>query len=177
MKKLIAFILCAAALLALAACGASSDLPAAPEPTAAASTAEPSPVPAAVETAAPTEIPDTAPAPDAAKKAKPEPAAEPEPATESETEAAAVDGLRPDFKRAMDSYEAFYAEYCEFMAQYKANPSDMNLLMQYSRLLQESVEMNDAFEKWNSEDLTNEELKYYLEVNSRVLQMLAQVMQ
>lgn len=173
MKKLIAFILCAAALLALAACGASSDLPADPEPTAAVSTAEPSPKPAVAETAVPTASPDTAPSTNAAKKT----AAEPKSAAESETESAAVDGLRPDFKRAMDSYEAFYAEYCDFMAQYKANPSDMNLLMQYSQLLQESVEMNDAFEKWNSEDLTNEELKYYLEVNSRVLQMLAQVMQ
>lgn len=173
MKKLIAFILCAAALFALAACGAPSDSSTAPSPTAAASTGEPNPKPAEVETVVPMASHDIAPSTDTAKKT----ASEPKSAAESETEAATADGLRPDFKRAMDSYEAFYEEYCEFMAQYKANPTDMNLLMQYSQLLQESVEMNDAFEKWNSEDLTNEELKYYLEVNSRVLQMLAQVMQ
>lgn len=34
-------------------------------------------------------------------------------------------GLRPEFKEAMDAYEDFYGEYCDFMVKYKENPSDI----------------------------------------------------
>ena len=36
--------------------------------------------------------------------------------------------------------------------------------------------MDESFEEWEDEDLNDEELQYYLDVNSRVLQMLADVM-
>lgn len=47
---------------------------------------------------------------------------------ESDTEEELVDGLRPEFKEAMDSYEAFYDEYCAFMKKYMKNPTDLKLL-------------------------------------------------
>lgn len=37
------------------------------------------------------------------------------------------------------------------------------------------TEVNEAFEKWDESDLNNEELKYYIEVNSRVMQKLVDV--
>ena len=40
-----------------------------------------------------------------------------------------------------------------------------------------AVEMDEAFQAWEDEDLNNEELKYYLEVNNRVMQMLVDVME
>lgn len=91
-------------------------------------------------------------------------------------EAESAEGIRPEFKNAMDSYEGFYVKYCEFMAEYKNNPTDMGLLMQYSQMMQQLVEMDEAFAAWESEDLSSEELKYYLEVNNRVMQMLVGVM-
>lgn len=86
-----------------------------------------------------------------------------------------VDGMRPAFKEAMDAYEAFYDEYCEFMEEYKENPSDIALLTKYGEMLVKLQEMNEAFEEWEDDDLNVEEQKYYLEVNNRVLQKMIDV--
>lgn len=94
---------------------------------------------------------------------------------ETEGDEELVDGMRPEFKEAMDAYEAFYDEYCAFMAEYKENPSDMTLLLKYSEMMTKVVEMDEAFTKWDDEDLNSEELKYYLEVNNRVMQKLIDV--
>ena len=86
-----------------------------------------------------------------------------------------VSGIRPDFKEAMDSYEAFYTEYCEFLKKYSENPSDFTLLAKYAEMLAKAEEMDKAFEAWNESELSNEELKYYLDVNNRVMKMLVDV--
>lgn len=77
----------------------------------------------------------------------------------------------------MDSYEAFYDEYCEFMKKYKANPTDLTLLTQYTTMLTKLSDMNAKFKAWKSEDLNAEELKYYLEVSNRVMQKMLEVAQ
>ncbi len=89
---------------------------------------------------------------------------------------ALVDGMRPAFKEAMDAYEAFYNEYCDFLSKYAQNPTDFSLLGQYAGMLSKAGEMDKAFEEWDEDDLNGKELQYYLEVNSRVLQKLAGVM-
>ncbi len=86
-----------------------------------------------------------------------------------------IDGMRPEFKEAMDAYEAFYTEYCDFMAEYSENPTDLKLLAKYSEMLIKVEEMNEAFEAWDEDELNNEELKYYLDVNNRVMKMLLDV--
>lgn len=86
-----------------------------------------------------------------------------------------VDGMRPDFKEAMDSYEAFYDEYCDFMKKYNENSGDLTLIMEYGDMLTRSAEMSKEFEEWNSDDLNDEEMKYYFEVSNRVTQKLAEV--
>lgn len=35
----------------------------------------------------------------------------------------------------MDSYEAFYTEYCEFLKEYKENPTEPTLVEKYSSIL------------------------------------------
>lgn len=95
--------------------------------------------------------------------------------TQSENTGDAADGIRPEFKEAMDSYEAFYTEYCEFMKDYSENPTDLTLLAKYADMLVKAEEMNEAFEEWDEDDLNNEELKYYLDVNNRVMKMLVDV--
>lgn len=91
-------------------------------------------------------------------------------------EAEASSAIRPEFKNAMDSYEAFYTDYCAMLEKYMQNPTDLTLLAQYSQLMSQAVEMDEAFNAWNSADLNNEELKYYLDVNNRVLKLLADMM-
>lgn len=82
--------------------------------------------------------------------------------------------MRPEFKEAMDSYEAFYDEYCEFMKKYNANPTDTELISSYGDIMTEMVEMTEKFKAWEENDLNTAELKYYIEVNNRVAQKLVE---
>jgi hypothetical protein len=84
-------------------------------------------------------------------------------------------GMRPEFKEAMDAYEEFYDEYSDFMVKYKENPTDLTLLTQYGKLMNEVLEMDEAFKAWGKEELNDAELKYYLEVNNRVMQKMIDV--
>ncbi len=86
-----------------------------------------------------------------------------------------VDGMRPEFKEAMDSYEAFYNDYCDILNQYSENPSDMQLLADYADMMEKAVEMTEKFEAWEEDDLNNAELAYYLDVNNRIMKKLLEV--
>ena len=91
---------------------------------------------------------------------------------------ALVDGMRPDFKNAMDEYESFMDEYCAFMEKYgESDGTDPSMLADYFSFLEQYTEMANAFDQWNSEDLNNAELSYYLEVQTRVNQKLLDVAQ
>lgn len=81
-------------------------------------------------------------------------------------------GIGKDFKKAMDSYEAFIDEYIRFMDKYNKNPSDLTLIQEYSNYITKLTEMESNFDKWKYEDLNNEEKKYYLEVETRVAKKL-----
>ena len=88
-----------------------------------------------------------------------------------------INGMRPDFVEAMDAYEEFYMEYCDFLEEYNKNPSNLTLLAKYTELMTKATEMDQAFDKWENNDLNNEELKYYLDVHNRVMQRLLDVME
>lgn len=94
----------------------------------------------------------------------------------TETTENLVDGMRPEFKEAMDAYEDFYNEYCEFLAKYAKNPTDFSLLGKYAGMLSKAADMDKAFEAWDQDDLNSAELQYYLALSSQVLQKLAGVM-
>ena len=86
-----------------------------------------------------------------------------------------VDGMRPDFKSAMDSYEAFIDEYVAFMKKYNANPSDLGLIADYAKYMSKYSDMVDKFDEWENEDLNNTELAYYIDVQSRVTKKMLEV--
>ena len=81
--------------------------------------------------------------------------------------------LRTDFKNAMDSHEKFMDEYIVFMQKYNSNPTDYELLKEYSTYLTKYNDMLDKFEKWEDEDLNDAETAYYIEVQTRVNKKLA----
>lgn len=82
-------------------------------------------------------------------------------------------GMRSEFKAAMDAYEQFYAEYCQFLKDFSKNPADLTLIGKYSEMMSKLTEMDAAFEKWGEDDLSAEEIEYYLEVSARVVKMLS----
>ena len=106
------------------------------------------------------------------KPEKSDNAVTPEPTQSAET---TTSGIRPEFKEAMDSYEAFYDAYVELLIKYQENPTDWTLLTEYFDMLEELSEMDEAFAAWGEEDLSDEELAYYLEVSNRIMQKLLKV--
>ena len=82
-------------------------------------------------------------------------------------------GLRPDFKEAMDSYEAFINKYVEFMETYDEN--DVSMMMKYLEFVDSYYDMTAKFEAWESEDLNDAELSYYIDVQARTNKKLINI--
>lgn len=86
------------------------------------------------------------------------------------------DKLSPEFKEAMDSYEAFIDEYCVFMKKYKNAKDPSDLLSDYTEYMAQYSEM---MKKMNAlkEELSSDELAYYLEVSARITKKLSEANQ
>lgn len=84
-------------------------------------------------------------------------------------------GIDPDFKAAMDSYEAFVDEYIAFMKKLEDNPSDLELLADYADYLNRYAEAVSNFEKWDRQEMNAEETAYYIEVQTRVNKKLLEI--
>ena len=85
--------------------------------------------------------------------------------------------LNSDFKTAMDKYEDFMDDYISFMKKYKANPSDLSLLADYSKYMSDYATFVAEFNGWENKDLNASELAYYVEVQTRVSKKLIDVAQ
>ncbi|MGN1423543.1 MAG: DUF6591 domain-containing protein [Oscillospiraceae bacterium] len=97
-----------------------------------------------------------------------------EPAEETSSPVISV-GVRPEVKDALDSYEAFMNEYCDFMEKYTANSTDLTLIMEYADYL---AKYTEAMDKLNTIDELNEaETIYYAEVTARVNDRLSKFAQ
>ena len=89
-----------------------------------------------------------------------------------------IDGMRPEFKEAMDSYEAFFDEYIAFMKKYaESDGTDLTLLSDYADYMSKYAETMEAFEAWENKELNTAETAYYIEVQTRISQKLLQVAQ
>lgn len=86
------------------------------------------------------------------------------------------EAMRPEFKEAMDAYEAAMTEYCDFMKQYKKNPTDLTLLGQYAEMLKKYTAAMQMLQEWDSSEMNSTELQYYMDVTNRVSQMLMDAM-
>lgn len=83
-----------------------------------------------------------------------------------------VNGMRKEFKEAMDSYEAVVDEYIAFMKKYNANPNDPALLVDYTKYMSKYTDACDKFKKWESADMNDAETAYYIDVQARVSKKL-----
>lgn len=88
-------------------------------------------------------------------------------------------GIRPEFKEAMDSYEAFFDEYTEFMKRYaNADTDDMfTMMIDYTNYLTKYNETMQKLNEIDQNELSDEELAYYLEVTARINSQLLQSVQ
>ncbi len=63
------------------------------------------------------------------------------------------------------------------MKKYQENPTDLSLIGKYTQMLTKLNEMNNAFESWDEDEMSNAELKYYLDVNNRVAQKMIDIVE
>lgn len=96
--------------------------------------------------------------------------------TKKENSSNMVDGMRKEFKEAMDSYEEFMNEYVSFMKKYsKSDGTDVELLKDYGTYMSKYAKTVKAFEKWEDDDLNSVEAAYYAKVQARVAKKLLEV--
>ena len=92
------------------------------------------------------------------------------------TETQLIDGMRPEFKEAMDSYEMFMNEYCDFMKKYaESNGTDLDLLADYTEYMSKYTDVMGDFEALGNEEMNTAEMAYYLEVQTRINEKLLEI--
>lgn len=98
---------------------------------------------------------------------------------ETVNEVKLVDGMRPEFKAAMDSYENFMNEYCDFMKKYaNSDGNDLTLMQDYADYVKKYSEFVDDFAKWEDDTTMNsKETTYYIDVQARVNKKIIEVTQ
>ena len=87
------------------------------------------------------------------------------------------DGIRPEFKEAMDSYEAFFDEYVAFMERYaEADTTEMlSLLSDYTKYMTEYAEAMESLSELEDQEMSVDEAIYYMEVTSRITEKLWEI--
>ena len=78
------------------------------------------------------------------------------------------------FKKALRAYEKFVDEYVDFMKKYKDNPTDLDMISDYSDMLSRLQEYEEQMEGLK-EELDMDDLIYYNKVMSRVSKKLLSI--
>lgn len=96
--------------------------------------------------------------------------------TTTEKEDDLVDGMRPEFITAMDSYETFMTDYVDFMKKFEDNPNDLSILTDYADYMKKYADFVEDFEKWDDdEEMNTAETAYYIDVQARVSKKLLEI--
>lgn len=87
-----------------------------------------------------------------------------------------VNGVDPDLKAFLDSYEAFMDEYVDFMKKYMADPGNViSMLSEYTEIMEKYEDFADKIDKYDSDKMSTEDAKYYLEVVNRCNQKMLEI--
>lgn len=80
--------------------------------------------------------------------------------------------IRPEIKEAIDAYETFVDEYCEFMRKYAENANSMSMLLEYANYMEKLSSAEEKMTALTNNDLNPIEDAYYSEVLLRCSQKL-----
>ena len=95
--------------------------------------------------------------------------------TEATEDVSGSDGIDPDFRAAMDSYEKFFDDYVIFMKAYKDADDVSSMANEYTAMMQQYLETMTALQGIDQGSLSDEDALYYAEVMLRINQKLLQV--
>ncbi len=97
----------------------------------------------------------------------------PEPTEAPDQTLPSDDGIRPEIREAIDSYEEFFREYVDFMKSYDA--SDVSALGDYLSFMGKYTETMQKLDDMEDTDLTDAENVYLTQAMLRIDQMLLEV--
>ena len=87
-----------------------------------------------------------------------------------------IEEVDPEFKAALDQYEAFINGYCDFLEAYLKADTDTQLSMMedYATWMSQYTEVMDAVRTLDAcqDEMTPAQLSYYVEVTARVSQRM-----
>ena len=87
-----------------------------------------------------------------------------------------IEEVDPEFKAALDQYEAFINGYCDFLEMYLKADTDTQLSMMedYATWMSQYAEVMDAVRTLDEcrDEMTPAQLSYYVEVTARVSQRM-----
>lgn len=81
-------------------------------------------------------------------------------------------GDNTDFKAAMDSYEAFFNEYVDFMNKYSNSDDTTTMMSDYANYMAKYSDMMQKMNAIKKEELSVSDAAYYVEVMGRINQKL-----
>ncbi len=93
----------------------------------------------------------------------------------SEVNDTASNQVDPDFKKMMDSYEAFFDEYVEFMKKYENSDDVLSMMDDYSDYLTKYTDYMDKLYNVDAENMSEADANYYVEVSTRILDKLKEI--
>lgn len=96
---------------------------------------------------------------------------------ESKPESKANDSANASsgFKETMDKYEKFFDDYIEFMKKYKEDSGNVELISEYTKWLSDYSDMLNEMNSIDKSSLSTEDLNYYIEVHTRILEKLKNI--
>ncbi|MBQ8945950.1 MAG: hypothetical protein IJ058_03965 [Lachnospiraceae bacterium] len=87
-------------------------------------------------------------------------------------------GVDPELKAALDEYESFMNDYCDFMKKYAENPANaISMLSDYTEMLNRYTEFASKIDNLDTSNMSTADYEYYLDVLNRVEKKLLQVTQ
>lgn len=76
--------------------------------------------------------------------------------------------IRPEVKKAIDSYESFMNKYIDFMKKYSESNDAVSMANDYAEYMEKYTKVIKDFDALKDNDLNDTELKYYLEVQNKI---------
>ena len=81
-----------------------------------------------------------------------------------------------DFYEAMDSYEAFFDAYVEYMKNFdESELSDLGVLADYTEMMTRYADTMEKLDDIDEDELTDDELAYYIDVMARINKKLLEL--
>lgn len=95
---------------------------------------------------------------------------------EEENEIKTENGVDPDLKAFLDSYEKFIDEYVVFMKKYTDDTSNaVAMLSEYTKIMEKYEDFAEKVDEYDSDEMSKEDEKYYLEVVNRCSQKMLEI--